>query len=123
MACGSRHIHGPMTGGADVATAAVFDGLICPADLVLRQLGGGLHAQRGETCRGDELVIESFIFEVALLFSDPLLQAHMRTNNEFAHFRLLCDGVNYYSTGRVRTSTEVALDIGEHAKQTLRELL
>src|SRR6185312_13983636 len=73
-------VHRPVAGAADIALAALLEGLV-GADLVaqivaLTVLGDELVA---------ELVVESFRGEITLLLGDPLLQPHMRRDDELCH--------------------------------------
>ena len=69
-----------MTGAAHIGFAALLDGVIGadPVGLDVIAAVGGLDELQ-------ELVVETFGFEIAFLLRDPFVQAKMRLDDELAH--------------------------------------
>ena len=79
MSVRSRHIHGPMTSAAHIGLASLFNALegAAVSRVVMLSLGG--------TDQFTKFVVESLVFEIAFLLSNPFLQAEVRFDDELAH--------------------------------------
>jgi hypothetical protein len=77
-ACG--HVYGPVAGGTHIAGAATLKGLI-GADFVAQIAFLGFFRVQLLA----ELVIETLIGKITLIFGHPFMEPHMRPNHEFTH--------------------------------------
>ena len=79
MTVGCRHVHRPVAGTAHIGLAPLFDALesTLVGPVVMLSLGGADQLAK--------FIVETFGPEIALLLGDPLLQAKMRLDDEFAH--------------------------------------
>src|SRR5688500_2935774 len=83
---GSRHIHRPVTSGAQIAAAAIFDRFKSPALDVFRRRLDGLDVRRPCHDRFDEeFVIQSCVLKIAFPLGHPLLKTPVRLNSKFTH--------------------------------------
>src|SRR6202043_4271806 len=98
---GGRDVHGPMTGAADIASAAGFERLI-GADLVADVMAAARSRIHGLA----ELVVEAFGGEIAFLLGDPFVQPEMRRDDEFRHrappLSRFCSGGCFTHSGKNR---------------------
>src|SRR5215475_995775 len=82
------HIHCPMTGATNVGSAPTFHILECAALHFrcgrLRGLDQRISRRRGGI-RIQELIVQSFVFEIPLLVSDPFLQSPVGLYEKFLH--------------------------------------
>src|SRR5207302_930128 len=80
MTVGGGYVHRPMARATDRGGAALLEGLVS-ADLIAQVVP--LTFFRDQLVA--KLVVEAFGREVAFGFGHPLLQAHVRRNDEFCH--------------------------------------
>src|SRR5262245_61227185 len=88
MPGGGGHIHRPMTGAANIGSASTFHILEGSALYFrrgrLRRLDQSISRRRGGI-RIQKLIVQSFVFKVSLLVSDPFLQSPVGLYEKFLH--------------------------------------
>ena len=89
VVAGGSRVDGPVAGAADLALAALAHGVERSVeDLVGAAVHGRLGARGAKVDVVDELVVEPFLAEVALLLGHPLLQAVVGNDPELRHRHL-----------------------------------